>query len=264
MLFFDEYGNRENPTILLLHGAAALDTFSSQYCFSEKYHLVVPHLYGAGKSADKVYEPELLKKEVLGLMDSLHKDKIGVIGHSLGAQLAVMLVCERPELFRFAVFLSAWVNPAPKTVKMYCRMAGMAAHMLHWKRLVRLQGKYWHYTREQADYMAEYAGHLTPQIYRSFFENTLDLRKLPMYSAVDVPMLAVCGSGEVKDMKASLKLLGSNPHCRTRILPKAGHDFPMRNAEKLNPVLEEFISAGSEPGGHVCSGIFYPRGTDLV
>ena len=34
MLYFDEYGNRENPTILLLHGAAALDTFCMPYCFS--------------------------------------------------------------------------------------------------------------------------------------------------------------------------------------------------------------------------------------
>ena len=48
MLYYDEYGNKENPTILLLHGAGALDTFCRQYCFSDKYHLVVPHLAGAG------------------------------------------------------------------------------------------------------------------------------------------------------------------------------------------------------------------------
>ena len=47
------------------------------------------------------------------------------IGHSLGGQLAVMLVCERPERFSFAVFLSAWVNPNPKTIGMYCSLAGV-------------------------------------------------------------------------------------------------------------------------------------------
>ena len=104
MLYFDEYGNKDNPTILLLHGAGALDTFCNQYCFSERYHLIVPHLYGAGKSADKVYNPDMMKREILELIDSLHKEKIGVIGHSLGGQLAIMLVCERPSQFRFAVF----------------------------------------------------------------------------------------------------------------------------------------------------------------
>lgn len=35
-LHYDEYGSREKPTILLLHGAGALDTFCRQYCFADK------------------------------------------------------------------------------------------------------------------------------------------------------------------------------------------------------------------------------------
>lgn len=241
MLYFDEYGNKDNPTILLLHGAGALDTFCNQYCFSERYHLIVPHLYGAGKSADKVYNPDMMKRELLELIDSLHKEKIGVIGHSLGGQLAIMLVCERPSQFRFAVFLSAWVNPNLKTVKMYCSLAGMAAKMLHIKWLVRFQGKYWNYTKEQAEYMAEYSRLITPQVYRSFFAYILDLRNVPTYLHIKIPMLAICGSGEVKDMKLSLDMLGKNACCKTMILPRAGHDFPMRNSSQLNTVLNDFL-----------------------
>ena len=242
MIHFDEYGNRQNPTILLLHGAGALDTFCQQYCFSEKYHLVVPHLCGAGKAADKVYEPESLKQELFHLIEDLHKEKIGVIGHSLGGQMAVMLVSERPELFCSAVFLSAWVNPTPSTVKMYCSLAGISAAMLHWKWLIQFQGKYWNFTEEQTMYMAEYSKQITPQVYRSFFANTLDLIKQPSYRMVTVPMLAICGSKEVKDMKISLDLLSENPNCKTIILPKANHDFPMRNSEDLNKILGEFFS----------------------
>lgn len=241
MLHYDEYGNRSNPTILLLHGAGALDTFCSQYCFSGQYHLIVPHLHGAGKSADIVYAPDVMKQELFDLIDSLHKKKIGIIGHSLGGQLAIMLVCERQNQFSFAVFLSAWVNPNPKTVKMYCSLAGIAAKMLHIKWLVRFQGKYWNYTKEQADYMADYSGFITPQVYQSFFAHTLDLRNVPAYLSVKVPMLAICGSGEVKDMKRSLDLLGKNACCQTMILPKAGHDFPMRNSKELNAVLNDFL-----------------------
>lgn len=35
MLYYDEYGKRDNPTILLLHGAGALDTFCNQYFLAE-------------------------------------------------------------------------------------------------------------------------------------------------------------------------------------------------------------------------------------
>ncbi len=113
--------------------------------------------------------------------------------------------------------------------------------MLHIKWLVRFQGKYWNYTKEQADYMADYSRLITPQIYRSFFANTLDLRKVSVYLSVKVPVLAICGSGEVKDMKLSLDMLGKNTCCQTMILPRAGHDFPMRNSRQFNTVLNDFL-----------------------
>ena len=191
MLYYDEYGSKENPTIMLLHGAGALDTFCRQYCFSDKYHLVVPHLAGAGKAATEIYEPEKTVEELFMLIKSLHKKRIGVIGHSLGGQIAIMLVSKQPELFNFAVFLSAWVNPNPKTVKMYCSLAGIAAKMLHIKWLVRFQGKYWNYTKEQVNYMADYSKFITPQVYQSFFAHTLDLRNVPAYLSIKVPMLAI-------------------------------------------------------------------------
>lgn len=242
MIYYDEYGNRNNPTILMLHGAGALDTFSHQYCFSDQYHLIVPHLPGAGKAADIVYEPEKTKQDLYELITGLHKEEIGVIGHSLGGQIAVMLVSERPELFSFAVFLSAWVNPRPDTIKMYCSLSGMSVKMLHWGWLVRFQGKYWNYSAEQAEYMAQYSKLITLQVYSSFFVNTLNLSKLPSYASVSIPMYAICGSKEVKDMKSSLNLLSENPHCKSVILQKANHDFPMRNAEELNKILAEIFS----------------------
>ena len=95
--------------------------------------------------------------------------------------------------------------------------------------------------------MAAYAASITLQVYRSFFENTLDLKRLPTYATLDLPMLAICGSGEVVDMKTSLALLGENAHCRTLMLSQAGHDFPMRRAEALNPILEAFIERFKAP-----------------
>ena len=228
MLYYDEYGNNENPTILLLHGAGALDTFCGQYCFSDKYHLVVPHLAGAGKAAGEIYEPQKTVEELFTLIKALHKKRIGVISHSLGGQIAIMLVSKQPELFDFAVFLSAWVNPKPNTIRMYCSLASLSAKMLHWRWLVQFQGKYWNYTKKQADNMAEYSKQITPQVYTSFFSNTLDLSKLPEYQAVTIPMLAICGSKEVRNMKISLTLLARNPNCQTMILQGANHDFPMR------------------------------------
>jgi len=79
------------------------------------------------------------------------------------------------------------------------------------------------------------------KVYHSFFAHTLDLRNVPAYLSIKVPMLAICGSGEVKDMKLSLDMLGKNACCQTMILSKAGHDFPMKNSKGLNAVLNDFL-----------------------
>ena len=242
MLYYNEYGNKENPTILLLHGAGALDTFCRQYCFSDKYHLVVPHLAGAGKAAAEIYEPEKTVEELFTVIKTLHKNRIGVIGHSLGGQIAIMLVSKNPELFNFAVFLSAWVNPKPKTIRMYCSLAGLSAKMLHWRWLVQFQGKYWNYTKKQADNMAEYSKQITPLVYHSFFSNTLDLSKLPEYQAVTIPMLAICGSkGSQRYENFSYITCSKSKLSDNDITRSKNHDFPMRNAKQLNPMLEKFI-----------------------
>lgn len=236
MITFDEYGNRNHPTILLLHGAGALDTFTQQYCFADHYHLVVPHLPGAGENAAMPYNKEETVEMLHELIASLHKDKIGVVGHSLGAQIAIMLVTKYPQYFSFAVFLSAWVNPKPKTIRMYTKFSKLSSMMFQWSWLIRLQAKYWHYTKQQADTMAAYAKHITPEVFSSFFENTLDLSTLQDYKMLTLPMYAIIGKHEVSDMKTSLHLLGENPHCKTQVM-KGYHDFPMRNAKQLNPVL---------------------------
>lgn len=242
MIPFDEYGDRKNPSILLLHGAGALDTFCQQYVLSEQFHLIVPHLCGAGKSVKELYEPQKQIALLWELLDIVGKDKIGLIGHSLGAQLAVMLACEQPERFSYGVFLSAWVNPTKNSQKAYLAMAPFAAEMLHWPWLVKLQGRYWKYSVEQAAYMAEYCKELSVKQYRAFFAHTMKLSEYQQYRNLQLPMLALCGAWETGAMKRSLHLLAENPHCKTIILPKALHDYPMRNADRLNPILMNFVT----------------------
>ena len=145
------------------------------------------------------------------------------------------------QLFSCGIFLSAWVNPREKTVAAYSRLAAMSSAALKWSWLVQFQGRYWHFSPVQAQRMAAYSQKITPDVYRSFFTNTLDLAQHPEYQDVRVPMLAICGSREVRDMRTSLALLGNNPHWETGLLPGCDHDFPMRRAAVLNPMIVRFL-----------------------
>lgn len=241
-MVYDEYGDKRKPTILLLHGAGVLDTFAKQYDeLSKQYHLLVPHLPGAGKAASFAYVPDATDHDLLELISSLPNKPIGVIGHSLGAQIAVRLVSKMPAYFQFAIFLSAWVVPDPLMSKVYCSLAPFCAALLHFKWLVAMQGQYWNFSQKQIETMSQYSKQISASVYRSFFAHTLDLSHLPEYQNVSISMLAICGSQEIKAMKVSLVVLSENPHCKTILLSKASHDFPMRNAQELNLILTRFI-----------------------
>lgn len=243
MIYFDEYGDKDNPTILLLHGAMAVHTFTQQYELLKDFHLVIPHLYGAGESVALKYDSSRLKEELVELIRSLNKSQIHIMGHSIGAQLAVMLVAENPCMFAKAVFLSAWVAPNEKSIKMYCKYAPLTVKLLQYRWLIKLQTKYWRYTKEQSDYMLAYAPKMTVENYQEFFKQTLNIKHFPQYLNVEIPMLAICGDRESKDIKDSLQLLAKNSYCRTLMMPKAAHDFPMRCANELNSIINGFFES---------------------
>ena len=243
-MYFDEYGDPSQPTIVMLHGAAATDTFANQYVLAQKYHLVIPHLSGSGREVSAPYDPAHELDMLTALIRSLGKEKVTLIGHSLGGELAVALVSKHPELFDRAVFLSAWVCSSAKSIRFYSRMAKYTSATLACSWLVRLQGKYWGYTDAQAAFMADYAKHISPSTYIAWFQKRIHLDDLPGYTTVTIPMLAVCGSQEVKEMKHSILELGRrNTHCKTVFLAHANHDFPMRKVAETNRLLLAFLEA---------------------
>jgi pimeloyl-ACP methyl ester carboxylesterase len=241
-MYYDEYGKRENHTIVFLHGAAATDTFCNQYCFQDKYHLVVPHIYGSGKEVEETYEPQKTIKALAELIKGLGKDKVTLIGHSLGGELAVAMASQYEYLFDKAVFLSAWVCATQKSIDRYVKIASYSSFTLKFSWLIRLQAKYWHYTKQQEDFMVEYSRKITPEQYSAWFKNRIFLEDQTNYSNIKIPMLAVCGKKEVKEMISSTEeLCRRNPNCKTIFLDNANHDFPLRHADLINPILLDFI-----------------------
>ncbi len=239
---YDTYGDPANPTLLLLHGAAATDTFCHQYEFQDHWFLVVPHLPGSGRAMNRVYDPEETLAALAALVRSFHTNRVAVMGHSLGGELAVGLVSRYPELFSRAVFLSAWVCASDKSIRTYTRIARWSSTTLRMKFLLRWQARYWGYTPEQAAFLVEYASRITSEQYVAWFSRRIRLDELPGYASVSIPMLAVCGSKEVAEMRHSLVELGRrNPHCRTRVLDGLNHDFPLRAPDRINPILRAFL-----------------------
>lgn len=248
----DEYGVPGNPTLMLLHGAGTTDTFAGQYeALSRRYHLLVPHLYGSGREVAQRYEKRRTLDALAAIIEKLDKPRIGLIGCSLGAGLALALACEHPQRVSLAAFFSAWVCPKEDTVRRYGKWIPKFAWMMRWRWMIRLQAKYWGFNDAQADFMAGYAPRILPENLAAWFCDGVRLEEYPQYQQLQIPMLAVCGSREVEEMLGSLRELGrQNPNCTVQIWKGAGHDIPMRNAKRVNRTLLDFLQqAADAPNG---------------
>lgn len=241
----DRYGDIKNPTLVLLHGAGLLDTFAHQYnMLAEKFHVLVPHLPGAGEAAAESYSPQATADELSAWISSLGVGKVLLMGHSVGAELAVKLVSEHTPLFSRAVFLSPWLCATPKTVRLYANLARMSYGAVKNASLLRMQGKYWRLTPGQTETLAAYSPRISLETYVSFYEQRIYLKDLTGYQDVTIPMLAMCARGETAETKASVRALGEqNTNCLTVIFPQGSHDFVLREQHLLNPMLLDFLTA---------------------
>lgn len=104
----EEYGTENEEIIVMLHGANFVHTFGRQYVLAEKYHLIVPHLMGYGREADKIFDTDSQIKELVSSIADM-KQKVLLVGFSLGAQIAFKLVAEHEELFKAAIIVSPWL-----------------------------------------------------------------------------------------------------------------------------------------------------------
>ena len=184
----------------------------------------------------------------LDYISSLGVGKVLLMGHSVGAELAVKLVAEHEELFSRAVFLSPWLLASAASTKLYAGMARMSYSAIKNEKLLRMQAKYWNLNAAQADRMVAYSPKIPLDTYVSFFAKRIHLGELTGYPSVSIPMLAMCAKGETAEMKASLQALGDqNTNCLTILFPQGSHDFVLLNYTLLNPMLVDFLTATERP-----------------
>jgi len=110
------YGPQDARPVLLLHGGGVAgwmwDPIRTR--IGDGMRFIVPDLPGHDRSAEEPYESHAATvTELEKLLDETVTGKVAVVGFSLGAQLAVLLAAQRPDLVGHAVVISAQAKPTP-------------------------------------------------------------------------------------------------------------------------------------------------------
>lgn len=119
IMFHTTSGLDAAPPVLLLHGGGVAGWMwdSLRERLEPHFAVLIPDLPGHGRSADEAYvsHTETIAALVQLLATSVPGRPVTVIGFSLGAQLAIQLASEHPELVSQAIVVSAQAKAMPFT-----------------------------------------------------------------------------------------------------------------------------------------------------
>ena len=242
-MYFEEYGSRENHTVILLHGAGGVYSFVQQYGFSDRLHLVVPHQLGCGEECDKEYSLKGCIEGILEIICSFRKNTVSVAGFSLGAQMVIPLLCAAQELFDKAIMVSPWILKDPKTLRFVHVLQQLFFPLEKWAIFVKRQAQAMGMNEEQIRTCLRQSAGLTRANVTRYVFDGVDIKNYPEFKNLGIPMLAMCGERESEKLmiRSVTTLAALNENCKCRVLKDHAHDIPFKNPEQFNTIFEEFF-----------------------
>ena len=242
-----EYGLAHGDhTILLLHGGG-LSWWNYREvaaCLSERFHIVLPILDGHTGSDAPFTSLAQNAREIIAWVDEHCGGRVLLMGGlSLGGQVLVEILSQRPDICRYAVVESALVYPMPLTHALVRPSYALCYPLIRQRWFARLQFR---------------ALHIQPDLFEEYYRDTVGITKDNMISFLEANAnyrlqdtlrncqartLVLVGGRELPVMKRSAKALAEIlPHAKLEILPGYAHgEWSLNHAQQYADKLLSLI-----------------------
>ena len=241
-----EFGQQNPDVVMLLHGGG-LSWWNYREAaerLSERYHVVIPVLDGHADSDAPFTTIEDNANRLISYIDAHFGGQVLILGGlSLGGQIAVEMLSQRPDISRYALIESALVKPSKLTHALIGPTFGMSFGLIRQK---------W-FAKAQADYLG-----IPKDLFDDYYRDTCAIRKAdmiaflkansmyavkPSLSETTAKVMIVAGSKEQKNIRDSAKLLHKAiPGSSMEILPGLRHgDLSLNKPEQYAKILTNWI-----------------------
>ncbi len=248
------------PTIVLLHGWSAFKElwWSTLLALAPHAHVYAPDMPGHGDS------PLLGSTSMLQIAERIERfcatrgdDRIVLVGHSMGGNIALELALARPELVERLVLVDAAVQPAemPNYTRSYLDQTfgwavlrtSMAA-----ARQLSLVGRFVPHAHQggvvlpalrRVTYMARNDADAMRVLLDRLFENPIG----PRLADVRVPTLVISGEFDpLVPPPLSQRVAAAIPGARYAVIRRAAHNPMDERPREFNAVLLDFLGLASK------------------
>lgn len=241
-----EFGKQNPDVVMLLHGGG-LSWWNYREVairLAEQYHVVLPLLDGHGDSDAPFTTIEDNAARLISHIDTHFGGQVLAIGGlSLGGQIGVEMLSQRPDICRYALIESALVKPSKLTASLIGPTFGMSCGLIKQKWFAKLQ--------------AAYLG-IPKALFDDYYRDTCAIRKADMIAflkansmytvkpslpATTAKVKIVAGSREQKNIRGSAVLLNrAIPGSSLEILPGLRHgDLSLNKPEQYVKILTDWI-----------------------
>ena len=241
-----EFGQQNPDVVMLLHGGG-LSWWNYREVaelLAERYHVVLPVLDGHADSNAPFTTIEDNATRLISYIDTYFGGQVLILGGlSLGGQIAVEMLYQRPDICRYALMESALVKPSKLTASLIGPTFGMSYGLIKQKWFAKLQ----------ADYLG-----IPRTLFDDYYRDTCAIRKAdmiaflkansvytikPSLSETTAKVKIVAGSREQKSIRDSAKLLHKAiPESSLEILSGLRHgDLSLNKPEQYAKILTNWI-----------------------
>ncbi len=250
-LYYEEYGERDHPTVVLIHGRGGNATIWWQQVrtLSQRLHVLAIDLRGFGRSkcaGPVTFDREVWVEDLKCLLDGLSIERAAFVGHSSGAVPIADFGLRYPDRVSCAV-MSGSVGGAidPKILELWLKITEETKHIP-----ITTKSFAPGYTERNKEAHSLYCSirNFNPVtddqiLYRLSPKPTLDVSLL---RTVRFPVLLMRGEHDVYMSSEILSYVkGFLPRCEIFIQPGVGHSTYYEDPKTFNERVLEFIGGNS-------------------
>ncbi|MGG0846408.1 alpha/beta fold hydrolase [Peribacillus simplex] len=245
-------GNGE--PLVLLHGMSnnSQSWIEQIHDLKEHFTVIAWDAPGYGKSSDPAEEFRNFKEfaRILnGMLDQLKLEKIHLLGHSMGAAIAIEFCSLYPNKINKLILAdstrgAAALTPEENEMKLKNRLfsiENLSPGEIAEKRIQALLSSY--ASEKVHKRVKEIMTQVRPAGYRSVAYSLYHLNQMNLLSHIDVPVLIICGELDtVTPIKESEAIHEKLMNSQLVIIPEGGHLCYQENPEKFNSSILEFLN----------------------
>ena len=240
-----EFGKQNQDTVLLLHGGG-LSWWNYREVaklLEEDYHGILPVLDGHADSNAAFTTIEDNAKRIIDYIDIRFGGQVTILGGlSLGGQVALEMISQRPDICCYALIESALVKPSQLTAALIGPTFGMSYGLIKQRWFAKIQAAYLGIPKELfEDYYRDTCA-ITKADMIAFLQANCTYEMKPNLAETTAKVKIVAGAKEQKNILDSAKLIYSTIQGNQQeILPGMRHgDLSINHPERYVQILKEW------------------------